>query len=223
MTLESLSTLVASYGYLIVFIAVLVANIGIPFPAGELLIAAAAYAAHTHRLSLPILLIGAGSIAIVGGFAAFAAGGSLGAATLARYGGAVGLGPARLRLGQYLFLTHGGKIVFFLRFVALISPFGGLLAGANRMPWRRFVVYNVLGGVAWAGTMTFGGFLFGAFFASVGRPVGMAALVLAGIGALGTILYIHRQGATLQAKADAMLLVDSSGVEREAAERGRAD
>jgi membrane protein DedA with SNARE-associated domain len=111
-----------------------------------------------------------------------------------------------LRLGQYLFLTHGGKIVFFLRFAALISPFGGLLAGVNRMPWRKFLIYNVMGGIAWAGAMSCGGYLFGTFFASVGKPVGLVALVLAAIGAIAMLAYIHRRGAALQAKADALLL-----------------
>jgi membrane protein DedA with SNARE-associated domain len=183
----------------------------VPLPAGELLIAAAVYAAHTHRLDIAVLAAGAAIMALVGGLIGYGVGRSVGAASLARHGAAIGLGPSRLRLGQYLFLAHGGKIVFFLRFIALLSPFGGLLAGVNRMPWVRFVVVNALGGATWAVTMAGGGYLFGALFASVGRPVGFAALALAALLAVVAFIYVHRQGATLQAKADAMLPGEGGG------------
>ncbi|MGI9168988.1 MAG: DedA family protein, partial [Caulobacteraceae bacterium] len=177
MTLADLSNLVAHYGYLVVFAALLLQGAGVPLPAGEVLVAAAIYAAHTHRLDLAALTVGGMSMAALGGAAGYGIGRSLGAASLARYGGAVGLGPARLRLGRYLFIAHGGKIVFFIRFIAFIGPFGGVLAGVNRMPWGRFAAFNALGAAVWVSVMAVGGYLFGAFFASVGRPVGLAALL----------------------------------------------
>jgi membrane-associated protein len=113
-----------------------------------------------------------------------------------------------VRLGRYLFLVHGGKIVFALRFVALVGPFGGVLAGANKMAIGRFMIFNALGAVAWNIVFGAGGYLFGAMFEAVGRTAGIAAVVvtLALIVAVG--LYIHRRGAELQAKADALLGVE---------------
>jgi membrane protein DedA with SNARE-associated domain len=208
MTPAQLSTLVAHYGYLATFVAVMLASSGIPVPAGELLIAAAIYAANTHRLSLPDLLLVGSAGALVGGAAGYAIGRLLGAAALQRYGRFVGLNAAKLRLGRYLFLVHGGKIVFSLRFVALVGPFGGVLAGANRMAIGRFMVFNALGAVAWTIVFGAGGYLFGAMFEAVGRTAGIAAVLitLALVGSLA--LYIHRRGAELQAKADALLGVD---------------
>ncbi|HEY5107302.1 MAG TPA: DedA family protein [Caulobacteraceae bacterium] len=201
-----LSGLVAHYGYAATFTAILLASAGIPLPAGELLIAAGIYASHTHRLSLPILVLVGSLAAILGSAAGYGVGRSVAAATLSKYGGFIGLGPARIRLGQYLFIVHGGKIVFFLRFVALVGPFGGVLAGTNRMGVGRFMAFNALGGVAWTLVFGVGGYLFGAFFKAVGRPLGIAAVVLAVGLVIGLVIYIHRQGAALQAKADAMLL-----------------
>ena len=206
MTLADLSTLGAHYGYDVVFAALLLASAGVPLPAGELLVAAAIYAAKTGRLSIAVLTIGGILMAAIGGVAGYGIAHSLGAVGLSRFGGAVGLSPARLRLGRYLFLTHGGKIVFFIRFIAVLGPFGGLLAGANRMPWLRFLLFNGLGAAAWVTTMAMGGYLFRAFFASVGRPIGFAALAGAVGLAIAAIVYVHRQGASLQAKADALLL-----------------
>src|SRR5450631_3157077 len=149
MTLDHLSSLVAEYGYLLVFAAVTIASAGVPIPAAEILVAAAIYAAHTHRLAIaPLIAVGTVG-AIAGCVGGYGVGRSVGAPALARYGALVGLGAARMRLGQYLFLVHGGKIVFFLRFVALLGPFGGLLAGVNRMPAGRFLIFNALGATVW--------------------------------------------------------------------------
>ncbi len=204
MTLADLSTLVTHYGYLVVFAALLLHSAGAPVPASELLIAAAIYAAHTHRLSIAILAVGGAAMATAGGIAGYGVGHSLGLAGLRRYGPAVGLGAARQRLGRYLFLTHGGKIVFAIRFVALLASFGAVLAGANRMPWGRFLLFNILGAITWVGTIALAGYLFGRFFASVGGPIGWAALALAIGAVLVAVIYIQRRGASLQ--ADALLL-----------------
>jgi membrane protein DedA with SNARE-associated domain len=205
MTPAHLSALVAHYGYLATFVAITLASSGIPLPAGELLIAAAIYAAHTHRLLLSTLLVVGSAGAVLGGAGGYAIGRLLGATALERYGRFVGLDAAKVRLGRYLFLVHGGKIVFSLRFVALVGPFGGVLAGANRMAIGRFMIFNALGAVAWNIVFGAGGYLFGAMFEAVGRTAGVAAVVitLALIGA--AVLYIHRRGAELQAKADTLL------------------
>ena len=200
----------AHYGYLVVFASALLGSAGVPLPATELLIAAAVYAAHTHRLEVTLLACGAAVMAAIGGLIGYAIGGTVGSKTLARHGSAVGLGPARLRLGQYLFLTHGGKIVFFIRFIAFVGPFGGLLAGVNRMPVLRFALFNALGSASWALCMGLGGYSFGAFFASVGRPLGLAALGLVVVLAIAALTYLHQQGASLQAKADAALLSEEA-------------
>jgi membrane protein DedA with SNARE-associated domain len=205
MTPAHLSALVAHYGYLATFVAITLASSGIPLPAGELLIAAAIYAAHTHRLLLSTLLVVGSAGAVLGGAGGYAIGRLLGATALERYGRFVGLDAAKVRLGRYLFLVHGGKIVFSLRFVALVGPFGGVLAGANRMAIGRFMIFNALGAVAWNIVFGAGGYLFGAMFEAVGRTADVAAVVitLALIGA--AVLYIHRRGAELQAKADTLL------------------
>jgi membrane protein DedA with SNARE-associated domain len=57
---------------------------------------------------------------------------------------------ARIKLGQYLFLRHGAKVVFLGHFVALLRILAAFLAGLNRMPWRAFLMANATGGVIWA-------------------------------------------------------------------------
>lgn len=202
MTSFDLPVLIAHYGYLVVFLAILLASAGLPLPAGELLIAAAVYAAHSHRLSLAVLLVGGSAAAVAGGAIGYGIGRSVASVTLERHGPRLGLTAARLRLGRYLFELHGGKIVFLLRFVALIGPFGGVLAGANRMPRGRFLAFNALGGIAWTLVFAVGGYSFGALFAALGRKLGIVAIAVAVALVVGLAVYIHRYGAELQAKAD---------------------
>lgn len=212
MTSAHLSTLVAHYGYLATFIAITLASSGVPVPAGELLIAAAVYASNTHRLNLSTLLIVGSLGAALGGAGGYFVGRLLGVAALHRYGRFVGLDAAKVRLGRYLFVMHGGKIVFFLRFIALVGPFGGVLAGANRMTVGRFLTFNVLGAIVWTIVFGAGGYLFGSFFEAVGRTAGIVAVVITLGVIVAAALYIHRQGAELQAKADAVIVDHMDGV-----------
>ena len=83
--------------------------------------------------------------AILGDNCGYWVGRELGFRFVYRYGRYVRLDERRLKLGQYLFMRHGGKIVFFGRFVAFLRAFAAVLAGANRMSWPRFLAMNALG------------------------------------------------------------------------------
>ena len=50
---------------------------------------------------------------------------------------------------RYLFRTHGGKVVFFCRFVSVLRSFNAVLAGASAMPFRAFLAWTLVGGVVW--------------------------------------------------------------------------
>ena len=206
--MHHLPALVAAYGYPVIGLGVLIASSGLPLPVGELLVGAAIYASQTHRLDVLMLVLWASAGASVGGLIGYGVGLWAGAPALARYGRYVGLGPPRIRLGQFLFLTHGGKIVFFIRFIPVLAPFGGVLAGLNRMPRGRFVLFDVLGGAAWSAGIGFGSYLFGEAFLAVGRPLGIAGIVVLVVLGVFLFRFIKRQESTLQAQADAALAAD---------------
>jgi membrane protein DedA with SNARE-associated domain len=67
----------------------------------------------------------------------------------------------RIKVGQYRFHKHGGKVVFFGPFVALLRILAAFLTGVNRMPWHDFLVANAAGGVLWAAVFGLGGYYFG--------------------------------------------------------------
>ena len=210
MNMAHLPQLVREFGYPAIGLGVLVVSAGIPIPVGELLVAAAIYASQTHKLDIGMLVLVASVGATAGGLVGFGIGYWGGARLLERYGRLFRFGPSRVRLGQFLFRRHGGKIVFLIRFMPVLAPFGGVLAGMNRMPWGRFIVFDILGGVAWSAAVALGAYFFGEAFSAVGRPVGIAGVVvLVGLAVVGA-RYLKRHEARLQAQADAEAPADQA-------------
>jgi membrane protein DedA with SNARE-associated domain len=206
MTLHHLSALAATYGYAAVFGLIFVESLGIPLPGEGILVVTALYAARTHRLSIAGDISTAAVAAFLGTSLGYLLGRSAGAPLLARFGGYVGLSPARRRLGEYLFLRHGAKIVFLGRFIAFLRAFEGILAGVNRMPLRRFMLFSAMGAVAWTTTFGLGAYIFGRAFVHLSRPIGLAAVVVVALATIAAIAYVRGKEEVLQRQADAALL-----------------
>ncbi|MGA8957059.1 MAG: DedA family protein, partial [Pseudolabrys sp.] len=103
--------------------------LGLPLPGETILIAPAIYAGTSHDLNIWLLIGTATFGAILGNTIGFWIGREGGYRLLLRYGPRLRLTDGRIRVGAYLFLIHGGKIVFFSRFVPVMRVFGALLAG----------------------------------------------------------------------------------------------
>jgi hypothetical protein len=78
-----------------------------------------------------------------------------------RYGPKVRLDERKLKIARYLFDAHGPKVVFSGRFISVPRTYAAFLAGANRMRWRRLLVANATGAIAWAGACTLSAYLAG--------------------------------------------------------------
>ena len=181
---------IAAYGVIVVFVIVMLESAGVPMPGETALVSAAIYAGTTQRISIATLIAAAAAAAIIGDNIGYWAGRRFGFNFLLRYGHYVHLTRPRLKMGQYLFLRHGGKIVFFGRFVAFLRTFAALLAGVNLYDWRRFLMFNALGGVCWALVFGLGGYLLGRSIETFARPVALAGATAAVIGFVaGTLLF----------------------------------
>lgn len=173
--------LVGQYGYGAVALAIGIESVGIPFPGEATLLAAAIYAGTTHQLSIVWVVAAAAAGAIIGDNIGFWIGREFGYPFLLRYGSYVRLSESRLKLGQYLFLRHGGKVVFFGRFVALLRALAALLAGANQMTWTRFLIFNAAGGIVWAAAVGDAAYYLGEQAQRVLGPAGITLLVLTAV------------------------------------------
>jgi membrane protein DedA with SNARE-associated domain len=200
----TLATLIETYGYWIVAGIIALESMGLPLPGETTLVAASLYAGSTHRLEIWLVVLAAAAGAIIGDNIGFWIGREGGLRLLERYGSRVGLGPARLRLGRYMFRLHGGKVVFFGRFVAMLRALAAVLAGANRMDWQQFLAFNAAGGVIWAGLYGGGAYLLGDRITRVVGPIGLAALGIAAVAAFLGFRALWRREAAWQAHADAM-------------------
>jgi membrane protein DedA with SNARE-associated domain len=189
-----LQQVVATYGYLAVFLIVAMESAGIPMPGETVLVTAAIFAA-TGTLKIYGVIGAAAAGAIIGDNCGYWIGREFGFPIVYRYGRYIHLDEKRLKVGQYLFLKHGGKIVFFSRFVALLRAFAAFLAGVNRYTWEEFLLFNAAGGIVWATIFGAGGYLLGHAFEHYARPVGVAALIAAVIGAVfaGRFIRYHEQ------------------------------
>ena len=170
-----------TYGYLAIFLVVAMESAGIPMP-GETILVAAAILAGQGKLHLPWVIGAAAAGAIIGDNCGYWVGREFGFPLAYRYGRYIRLDEKRLKLGQYLFLKQGGKIVFFGRFVAVLRAFAAFLAGVNHFNWERFFLFNAAGGIVWASIFGTGGYLLGRAFEDYAKPVGIVALALAVVG-----------------------------------------
>lgn len=179
--------LIQAHGLWILFTVIMLECMGIPMPGETALVTAALYAGTTHRFNLMSVLLVAATAAIVGDNLGYLAGRVIGLRLVVKYGSYLHLNEPRLKVGQYLFMQHGGKIVFFGRFIAILRTYSALLAGINRMGWHYFLVMNALGGVCWALTFGISAYVFGeqitrlAGFVSILLLAGAIALVIAGL------------------------------------------
>ena len=66
---------------------------------------------------------------------------------------------------------HGGKTIVLARFIPIIRTFAPVVAGVGRMEYRRFLAYNVLGGIGWVSSLTWAGYLLGRTIPDIGRYI----------------------------------------------------
>jgi membrane protein DedA with SNARE-associated domain len=178
---------------------------GVPVPGETMLVTAAIYAGATHQLSIQVVIAVAIVAAIVGDNAGFLIGRRLGYPLLERHGGRVGITPERLKLGRFLFRRHGGKVVFFGRFIAVLRALAALLAGVNCMSWGRFLLFNAAGGATWAGGYGTLAYIFGERLEPLAQPIRIVLMAAAVLGVVVGAWFVRSHEARLQAEADRAL------------------
>jgi membrane protein DedA with SNARE-associated domain len=175
---EYLGELVARYGEVLVAVLLFIEGIGIPIPGESALMTAAALAGRGA-----MSIFGVAIAAAFGSFAGTAAGYWIGRrggpAIVARYGALLRLDQGRLERAQAFFAKNGGKTLVLGRFVAFVRSFIGIFAGISGMPLRQFLVYNVAGGVVWAGTFSVLGYAFGRNLPRLIKYIGRVSLLVA--------------------------------------------
>src|SRR5216684_4907150 len=167
--------LIASYGYVVLFLLVGLESLGIPLPGETALVTAAALAALGH-LSLSAVIATAVAAAIIGDNGGYWIGREGGIALVRRYGRVIHLNESHLARAHTFFERHGPKTVFIGRFIALLRTWAVVLAVAAHMPYGTFMLYNALGAVCWSVIVGMLGYVFVSHLPQLERYMGQASL-----------------------------------------------
>ena len=162
---KHLSGIIAHYGaltYLLLFM-VIFCETGLvitPFLPGDSLIFAAATFAAKGILDVNLLFIILVVAAVLGDTINYWIGHYIGPRVFEQE-------KIRFLKKEYLIRTHnfyekyGGKTIILGRFVPIIRTFVPFVAGVGSMTYSRFIVYNIIGGIAWVALFLYGGYFFG--------------------------------------------------------------
>jgi membrane protein DedA with SNARE-associated domain len=176
-SLQLIEQYMLAYGYWAVFFGVMLENAGVPIP-GETILLIAGYFASTGEFHLALVMLIAASGAVIGDNIGFAIGHHYGRNVLLRIGRFFFLTPKRFARMEKYFEDHGNKTILVARFITGLRVFAALLAGASKMPWRIFVVYNVAGAILWSVVITTLGYLFGSSLPLLVKWVGRSGTIL---------------------------------------------
>jgi membrane protein DedA with SNARE-associated domain len=193
------------YGYLAVFALVAIESVGVPLPGESMLIVAAAYAGAVGKISILAVVAVAAAGAIIGDNVGYTVGRFGGWRLLRRYGHYVRITERKLKLGRYLFIRHGGKVVFFGRFVGILRTYSAALAGANHMRFRQFFAFNASGGIVWAALYGFGYYYLADIIESLGTPFAITVTIIAVAVAVTIFVLIRRNMASWEERAERAL------------------
>jgi len=175
--LETLIGLFTHYGYWVVFFGVMLENAGLPVPGETILLAAGFFAADGH-FSLPLVMLIAAVGAVTGDNIGFAIGHHYGRNFFNRFGRFLFLTPHRLARIDEFFHHHGNKTILMARFITGLRVFAAVFAGASKMPWRTFFVYNVAGAILWSIAISTVGYLFGNSWPILEKWVGRSGMIM---------------------------------------------
>lgn len=184
-----------TWGYALVFLAAALecsAFMGFLVPGETLVILSGVLVSAGVFDVAPLIAVVAGG-AILGDSVGYWLGRSFGRPWLEHRGGWVGLHRDRLDDVDTFFARHGGKAVLFGRFIGFLRAFAPFVAGASRMPYRRFLVFDATGAILWAVAFVMLGYGLGESWRVAERWIGRAGLA-AGVLAVGAaVWWIRRQ------------------------------
>jgi membrane protein DedA with SNARE-associated domain len=199
---HTLDRLLNDYGYAAVGVFVMIESLGVPFPGETMIITAALYAGTTGHLTGWLIWPAAAAGAIVGDNIGFAVGYWGGYRVLLRYGPKIRLSEAKLKVGRLVFERHGGKVVFFGRFVSILRTYAAFLAGTNRMGYLRFLAFNAAGGIVWSGIFALGFYYAGSALKGVRGPVDVGLGVVAALLVIAFVIWLRRNERRLEEQAE---------------------
>jgi membrane protein DedA with SNARE-associated domain len=187
----NVSHLVETAGYPLLFLIVMGESGGVPLP-GETALITAAILASQGKLQIELVIPLAAAAAIVGDNIGYLVARRAGRWLLERPGRFARQRREVLAIGEPFFERHGPKAVFFGRFILGLRTWASWLAGATRMHWRSFVLWNALGGICWATAVGLIAYYLGRSAKNAIETFGLYGLLAAGLAIVSALLLRRR-------------------------------
>ena len=165
-----LATLIQTVGYLGVFAIVFVESgllVGFFFP-GDSLLFTAGFLASQNILDIRLLIVGCFISAVAGDSVGYYIGQKFGRKLFTRED-SIWFHKKHLERAQNYYEKHGGKTIILARFMPFIRTFAPVVAGIGVMKYRRFVMFNLIGGILWTICIPLAGYYLGSLIPDVDK------------------------------------------------------
>jgi membrane-associated protein len=147
------------------------------FLPGDSLLFIAGLMSGSQLPPLPLLVVGCAAAAIIGDQVGYAFGHKVGPPLFARPDSRM-FKQKHLRRAEAFFDRHGSKTITLARFTPIVRTFAPIVAGASRMKYRTFVIYNIIGGIAWTTVLLTLGWALGRTFPAIGQSLDYIVIVI---------------------------------------------
>jgi membrane-associated protein len=190
----SLDDLIRWGGYVVLFAIVFTETgllVGFFLPGDSLLITAGIVAAAggLNVWWLNLLLIVA---AITGDSVGYAIGVRLGPRLFTRPRSLL-FNPRHIERTRVFYARHGPKTIVIARFVPIVRTFAPVVAGVGQMEYRRFIFYNVAGGIGWVTSMIWAGYVLGRAIPNLGSYIHLVVGVVIVLSVIPIAIEILRE------------------------------
>jgi membrane-associated protein len=165
--------------------------IGCFLPGDSLLITAGLLAAagHLNIWWINVLLMAA---AIIGDSVGYGIGARLGPRIFTREKSLL-FNPKHVIRTRQFYERYGPKTIVIARFVPIIRTFAPVLAGVGEMNYRRFLTYNVLGGIGWVASMSGAGYLLGHAVPNISKHMHILVIVIIVLSCIPIAVEVYRE------------------------------
>lgn len=190
----SLDALIRWGGYLLLVAIVFTETgllVGFFLPGDSLLITAGLVAA-AGVLDPWVLILLLSAAAIVGDSVGYAIGARLGPRLFTREKSLL-FNPRHVERTRAFYARHGAKTIVIARFVPIVRTFAPVVAGVGEMAYRRFLAYNVIGGVGWVVSMILAGYLLGQAIPNIGAHIHVVVAVVIVLSVIPIVVEVVRE------------------------------
>jgi len=161
------------------------------FLPGDSLLFTAGLLASNGTLNLPVIMIGSALAAVAGDQVGYMIGRRAGPALFRRPDSRL-FHKKNVERAKAYFDEHGSKTIILARFIPVIRTFVPVVAGVGQMEYRRFVTFNLVGGVAWGAGMPVLGYTLGSSIPNIDRYLIPMVLLIGAVSFIPVILELRK-------------------------------